>query len=386
MQNSAATLRRALVGLRMNSKNTDTPDENADASCVRQNANKFRVLQREHAKTFPADWKLLCRSVLEAYKTVRQDELGYKRLGWTIIRDEIMSRVDSKSPDGRVERDDRLTRQDIEAWQNGSDLSDTKFQFVDLFIRRLEMDERYENLFEEIQASKFMYQMSALAELYLPKTGNEFFANLIREDFPKYIVSEKIENAWFSQIAAKVQYEFDRVFKLVFLYLPKAIEDIEDRDFQRIAFFEGYVLPLMDVAPSDSKIQRGKTRCLVKLCRAEVRGVYVLGYADGEISFTVTRVSGQKFTEIVLDYPNTILHPAIDGSDRHNRYHPTDIISKSAKDRASRSWEEKSSYEQMQEEAYQREEYRWRLQAESAEKYNEKIDRILQSSYKGYLF
>lgn len=370
----------------MKSKNTDGSDKNADASCVRENANKFRVLKREHAKTFPLEWKVLCRTVLEAYRSIRQEELGYKRLGWTIIRDEIMSPVDIKNSDGSTERDDRLTRQDIEAWQNGGELTDAKFQFVDLFIRKLESDKKYENLFDKIQASKSMHQMSALAELYLPRVGNASYARLFREEFPEYIMSGNIENTWFAQIVAKVQYEYNQVFKLVFMYLPKTLDDLEDRDFFKIAFFEGYALPLGDLVPSDSKIQRERTRCLVKLCRAEIRGIYAFGYADGEIRFTVTRVAGKTFSEIVLDYPNTLLHPAISEHDVHKKYRPTEAISRYSQDRLSRSSEEKSDAEQMFDAVDELDEHRWKLNVMDAGQHHEKIDKILKSSYKGYLF
>ena len=101
----------------MTSESTPEGLKNADGDGVRANAKKFRVLEPSLSFSFPPEWKTLCCKLLELYRSQRQEQLGYKRLGWTTIRDEVMLSADTFLADGSRERDDRLTRQDIEAWQ-----------------------------------------------------------------------------------------------------------------------------------------------------------------------------------------------------------------------------------------------------------------------------
>lgn len=90
----------------------------------------------EFRGVFPGAWQEVCRDVLRSFKEAQQHELGYKRLGWTAIRDLIMQDFDARHDQAETGRDSRLKRQDLEFWIKGSDLSDDKFWFVDRFVNR----------------------------------------------------------------------------------------------------------------------------------------------------------------------------------------------------------------------------------------------------------
>lgn len=370
----------------MNSKNTGDGDKNAESVGVRENANEIRVLTKSYATSFPPEWKIHCRSIIERYRTTRQKALGYKRFGWTYVRDEIMVAADVKNDDGSLERDPRLTRQDLEAWQRGTDISDEKFKFIDVFVRRLEADEEYAHFFDDVRVSRDMSQMLALANLYVPKKGNEEFAAVFRERFPQCAISDEIENAWFSHIVIKVVHEYSGVFKCVFCYLPAQIEAFGAQDFSSTVFYDGFIIPLFNDAYDDPVIKQARTRCVVKLVRPEFQGNYVQGYADGEIYLSDTIFEGKNVTSVEADYPNTILHPALSASDRHHRYSPTRIETKASLARAEQLGGELTEEEIELDRADFLRQYQWKIEFVEAEEHNELLEKLISNHYKGYIF
>lgn len=81
---------------------------------------------------FPKRWKDLCRVILSEYQEMRRKELGHKVYGSTRLRADIMT-VEDESFRGA---DPRFSRQNLESFQNGLDLNDEKFKYIDRFVRQ----------------------------------------------------------------------------------------------------------------------------------------------------------------------------------------------------------------------------------------------------------
>lgn len=337
-------------------------------------------------KYFPREWQDLCRHIIIAHKEHTKQSLGYKRLGWGRIRDEIMEALDSRDG-GRLDRDSRLTRQDLEAWERGTQLSDEKFGFIDSYVRKLDVEDRLHDVFDSIRQSVDQYHMTSLSKLYRGRVFDTEIADQVMTFIGSGIHSDEVKSSWFRSISIKALYNHDEVIKVIFCYLPVKIESLSEIDFKNTVFYEGYIIPVISNVEDRITLEVKKIRCLLKLTRPEFRGDYLKGYADGELVIDITTFAslpGDERVSVTLDFPNPALEPAIEQSLSHKKYFEIDAVPDSSLEIFLTRGEDDYS-DHIDTTDFHREYFR-KLDMRKIDKYENIIEKLLITSYKGYIF
>ncbi|WP_373354490.1 hypothetical protein [Pseudoroseicyclus sp. CXY001] len=367
--------------------------ERAKSVCIPGNAKGFSVLDGGQGRSFPMAWQNVCRDLLEFYRKTKQETLHRKRVGWTAIRDDIMAKFDERRPDGKLQRDPMLTRQDLEAWQRGVKLSNVKFQYIDIFARSLLMDPRYDSFSTEAIQSRDAAVLESLSNIYLPRTGNTSSAQIVRETLSGIAITEALEDTWFRHIAIQPLYESSGIFKAIFAYIPEKISDFRRAHFSEVVFFEGYIIPIdapmesnVLAALADQDLEITTASCLVKLTRAEFKGSQAFGHADGMISLSRLISGEETILAGEVRYPSPILRPSIVTEDIDSRYHEAKEEEKLGTKRTSRTsqsiaeiWKDESDHDFL-------ETFRWNANIAPAEMYEVILGELFSQCYKGYLF
>ena len=286
------------------------------------------------SEKYPQAWRDTCLSLLEAHREDVRQSLGFKRLGWDVIRDRIMRNYDQYENGEIFLRDSRLVRQNIESWEKGKVLSDDKFKFIDKYVRELAANGSDDSAFNSLIKIQFKKNAEIISSIYTRRNS----INLPYEDlfhvFPWAYYAGNITGTWYKSLAVFGLDEHNGIVRILFAYLPKEIDDLVEDDFKDVVFMEGFLIPLdynshnldfvngADIEQKESK-SITELRCAVKLTRPEFQGLSGIGYADGEINIPEFGQFWElypKFRMMVLDYPSPIPCPTISKSWIPNKF------------------------------------------------------------------
>ena len=367
---------------------------------------------------FPTPWKDLCLQILTTYKEEKRLALGYKRLGWERIRDIIMSDFDVFSDGQLTERDSRLKRQDLEAWERGTVPSDQKFIFIDRFIRQLELNDELRSVYDEIKRHKDKYAMDVLADLYQSHRYNEGsmatfrdiagFDQAFSDLTGRYMYSEEVVGSWFKGIVIRVEFHHKSVWKIAVAYCPSAPLSLDEEDYPNTVFYEGFLIPYAlerkgaqsEWEKENPKIPRTEMkgfefRGLAKLIRPEFKGNYIRGYAEGEMHMNLYSPNNITESSIRLDHPVPIMLPANESAfgyekdddpyrTSHNGIDPRWLGEKILRENEILDPEERTPLNKLAD---------WSIKMKSIQNPQSKnkqivlkFDNLFNSTYKGYIF
>lgn len=296
-------------------------------------ANRFC----KSAIRYPPEWKEACLEIVKAYKEEKQIELGRKKLGWQWVRGKIMEPFDVVQSNGKRSPNPNLpdlSRQNLESWADTGSLSDVKFQFIDLFVRRLSFELDDLSPYKSARRINEKPRMRVISDIYQDRTLKHIDAADIINIFGNYSLSEPVENTWFQRIALKVDHVDHGIAKITLAYLPFDIrEDVTDAD-QNVVFFDGFLIPIVtflmdDFEGSGVNPMHLKCFCLLKLFRPEFRGHHLTGYADGEIEIHIEgdATTGEvKYVFLLMDAPNTVMAPSIHTKTVSHRTERSEIL------------------------------------------------------------
>lgn len=382
---------------------TDDDQENANVVSIHANANRISVESKSLVPSFPKEWKAHGLVLLAVYKEDERERLGYKRYGWGKIRDAIMSEFDEVKSGKILERDSRLSRQDLEAWERGTELSDNKFLFIDRFIRKLDIDGKLNKTQKIVIHSKAKLNALSLQEMYQSNTlkGQDYAANLYTSGKSKYLMSSEIADTWFKQIIVRLDFVFGNVLSIRVAYLPNVADKLNPIiDPSEIVFYDGFIVPV--VCSEEKGLLRErlfKHISLIKLYSSEFKGVKSIGYAEGELCFRTLSLMYPKTQsksledafaylsvnpKIELDFPSPVLKPAHSPKDRGGKYFPIEAEEKSRLERHIK--EQKGEIEEDEQDFFK--EYRWKVSIKKCLNASliRKFDLIFEEYYKGYSF
>ncbi len=353
------------------------------------NANSFGKQGAVTRRYFPKEWKDVCLEIMLELKDKKREELGYKRLGWSYIRDMIMSEDDDIDAAGKIiERDQRLTRRNLETWAGGSELSDDKFSFIDDYISRMSLI-RDANL-PLLWFAKEKYDrhtMKILARLYQPKMRDSDEANAIAAVSGQFLVSKEISNTWFKYIIIRFDYGHSGIIKITCAYCSFDIHAGRKSDMGDVVFYDGFLIPFRNWYP---EIQEDKpyinphhSRCIMKLVRPEFEGDGLRGYAEGELEYKLwLKRDGNHELTIIADYPSTLLSPCINTLSLENRYYPTEGVQTTNLDRLMRE----NRGEKVKEDFDKSKTYRYRIEFNNTDVDTEFFSELYSRHYKGFIF
>lgn len=285
------------------------------------------------SEKYPQAWRDTCLSLLRAHKEEVRKSLGFKRLGWDVIRDRIMRSYDQYENGEIFLRDDRLVRQNIESWEKGRNLSDEKFDFIDKYVRQLAASGDDDAAFLSLRKMQFEKGADALSDMYNRRKPRALIPNDFFNDFPWAFCADEIIGTWYKSLAMFSLSEHRGVLKVLFAYLPKNIDDLKKRDYKNVVFMEGFLIPLeyngqksdigdltdvdLDDLPTINTL-----KCAVKLTRPEFQGLSGIGYADGEIhipNYDEYWEYSPGLRMLILEYPSPIPCPTISREWTENR-------------------------------------------------------------------
>lgn len=256
----------------------DDTEENANVICFRPEAKRFGKSQEPQPRTYTLEWKSACLEVLELYRETLRERLNRKKVGWKYIRDLAMVDFDSFEQSKRTHEDIRLTRQDLESWSKGlSILSDSKFYFIDILIRKLmvsgELDIPYASL---IRTNELQYKR-VLRSLYC-QTG------AYTDEIAEY--AERVQGAVFHavvrhSIIKEVYLIFDDAAEIIMSVTALIVRDStlsDANDLNSIPdgsyFMRGFVIPI------SVEEKNGSISGTINFFRPEYKGDEYDGYAD----------------------------------------------------------------------------------------------------------
>ena len=238
---------------------------------------------------------------MSLYREERQALLGYKRLGWQRIRDEIMMPFDEYSDERKITESPSLTRQDLENWQAGvSSLSDNKFIFIDKFIREKLQRGEFDRVRAKLIAASEYRAKKALFEMYSSKSlnqskidgfferlqGSVYTATFVRGPFRQAILIFDTEAQFGISLTALLVR--DRELRKLNTH-----DDVGDGSY----CMRGFLIPL-SIVPRDTP-NYSDLKGTIKFFRPEYKGHPIVGYAD--VSFEAN-LSTFDSTPHVLDF------------------------------------------------------------------------------------
>jgi hypothetical protein len=214
---------------------------NAKALC-----NPESVLER--GKRYPLAWKECCREIYIAYQQVLSEKLGAE-VKWRRIRNIIMRDFDTYDGKKLVEENEELSRQSLEHWiNNGGDIGDGKFKFLDYYLHKSLIEELPEfiDAAERVMRYRETLQLDSLRTLYLGDRSKITSATVEAADaFTErlYVVdgptneTENFRAAIYLMPPARGRYH---VLCYYFDFEPQTTADILERGYP----YFGYFLPL----------------------------------------------------------------------------------------------------------------------------------------------
>ena len=360
----------------------------AKAVGIDVNASTSGIHRSSLRQSFPPEWKEVCLEMLVELKERKRKYLGHKRLGWQHMRDLIMQPYDKRGTAGKIlERDTRLTRQNLETWETGSEIRDDKFALVDAFIRRQIMEGIAQPIQQIVKEKQDRYAISVLSKLYQTLTYSPGYAEVVSQISGRFLYSDEILHTWFKYIVVRLDFVESGIVKITCAYCPFDIHNGDTADIGSAFFYDGFLIPFegytTKVPPDKPYIQPHYSRCLFKLMRPEFKGDSLRGYAEGEMVYRAwLRRNEKPDISIIADHPNTILAPGFNTLTLEDRYYPTGAVSKSGLDRFNR--EEAGEEFPQDVDVFKR--YMSKITFHNDQINNDFLERIFDECYKGYLF
>jgi hypothetical protein len=294
---------RGLISEQCDCKFADAINGLANPVCIRKCLRMSEL--------YPQSWRDACLALLRGRRAELHRKLGYKRMSWEPVRNEVMRDYDKADDLGIFRQDDRLIRQNFDSWERGQKLSDEKFAFIDRYVRKLSISGEDKFAREAVRNQTSLEISKSLSKMYLnPSTNLGIISSLFEKKWT--IASEEISDSWFSSIVIRCISETMGVISVVVAYIPVIYKELSEKHFGDIVFFDGFIIPMENSIKKDILSDRDVISATLKMVRPEFRGISDLGYADGEFNF-VGALSENKFeaTEFFLKFPNPALRPSI---------------------------------------------------------------------------
>lgn len=291
--------------------NPEDPPENANVISIHSNAKRIGVHTEKSRVSFPTEWKSVCLEAIDLYREEKRIDLGWKRLGWQNIRDEVMRDFDEYNEGKKYSENTALTRQDFESWHKGlSVLSDQKFIYVDRFVRQLTIDGKLEKIRTKIIRTHDAKIKDTFASIY--SVGDIFdddggrMSSVLRGKVFSYIFAK----GPFRHVILAFGNDSHPVQSLTALLITdRKITDIEnDKKLPDGSFFmKGLSVPINIIEDEDigagKKLGKYILEGTIKFFRPEYRGAPQKGYAD--VGFTI--YLDQEMSDLTLTWANHLV-------------------------------------------------------------------------------
>lgn len=261
---------------------------------------------------YPAAWRDACLDLLKVRRAELHNSLGYKRMSWNPIRNEIMRPFEQPDKYGVVQPDERLIRQNFDSWEKGKVLNDEKFAFIDRYIRGLAMTGNDLRARRILREQRFQERTRVLKSIYVEDIPNKRIAQATN-GFHFVIVSEEVTDSWFKSIIIRSMSSHNGIIEVVAAYLPVIYSELNDENVKDIVFFDGFLIPL-EIIKAEGFMAQGEDTIIssIKLVRPEYRGLSGRGYAEAELRMTgILEPDGFENVSFSLRFANPVACPSI---------------------------------------------------------------------------
>ena len=211
----------------------------------------FAKVKDRRTPRFDAHRKSVCLDVLNLYRQKLIDAGSRKKVGWSTIRDEIMFIYDERKAKKIIRRDERLVRQDLEAWSKtgstGQGISDAKFAFIHDFVIDLSLSGKHPDIEDFIIRRQAEAHCRSIATMYQSHKFDKATADHLAARFGQFLLSDdlsaRFEGIPFRHVAMRFDFVEDGAIKITLAYLACHPSSATPADVQRSIFCDGYLVP-----------------------------------------------------------------------------------------------------------------------------------------------
>lgn len=278
---------------------------------------------------YPEPWKKLCLEIMRAYRTHLTGVFG-KEASWEDVRDKMMEAEDEYSITPhrglkKLVRSSLFTRRHLETWDNGTDLGDKFFYYIDRFTRRLEIEGPI-IVREKIRIYKTHANLNSLDEIYISNHKSNEFCSAVSLKLPKSLQS-------LSQGGSTFLYRTHSHLGLSSGIIYYNISKIYPYSSLKsdLIFCEYFLIPLKSTVSwkKDGSIDI-HNKCILQVIKPEYMGTIKSGHGCSDFTITISlgrdehirsiSISAQTMQSAVTPN-NTSLAQMINDSDRDGDSH-----------------------------------------------------------------
>lgn len=297
-----------------------------------------KFMQRQPPK-FDLHRKAVCLDVLNLYRDKLQSAGVKKKVGWSVVRDEIMRPHDERKGRKILQRDERLVRQDLEAWSKtgskGQGISDAKFSFIHDFVIELMLSDEHRDIEDFITRRQAEAHCRSIASMHQNHRFDKSMAALLAARLGRFLLSkdmgERVNDIPFRYVAIRLDFVEDGAIKATLAYLPAHPSTASSADIEKSIFCDGYLVPLRipddavfeNLSASgffgnplafDGELVFGNAKVVRVLCTMLVLGQMGVGSTQGRsageaTAFIDIETSGTAKNKLRLELPNPAILP-----------------------------------------------------------------------------
>lgn len=267
------------------------------------------------SEKYPAPWRVACLELLQVRKHELHSSTGYKKMSWEPICKEILASLTEFWGRPSFYDDQRLSRQNLDSWENGKELKDEKFALIDLYVRYLALSGKDARAIKAVREWRFQQAAATFAALYMRTEGTKELPNGVIKETPWTLCSGEIAGTWFRSVVMRATSSIAGVVNVIVAYLPVGLEKLDESHFKEVVFYEGFLFPLeIRDGVTDDGEPADNTVCALKLVRPEFRGLSGVGYAEGEFHIRSTRspkLIRERSKRYSLEFPSPVICPVV---------------------------------------------------------------------------